>query len=1037
MHSFWLFFLRKREFTVLVILTLVGVGVYSLLSIRKENFPEIVVPIGIVQTVYLGASANDIEELITNKLENAIENVSNLDKVTSVSRDDVSVITVEFNASADIDKSIKDLKDAVDAAKNELPKDANDPLVVKVNFSNQPIQIISISSDLSPVAFTELGEKLKAEFKKLNGVSDVQVSGTRVRQLQVTVTPESLATYGLGVNDITTALAAGNVTIPVGTVVNGGIEYSVRLEGKLTDVDSINNLPLPSKNGSPVYVRDVAVVKDSVDNATSIDRVSVDGNPSEAAMTLSIFKKSTADVTVTSTNVDEKLKSLQESGALLSDSQVLIVFDQGAETQKSLNELIRAGFETVVLVVLVLLLTIGWRESLVAALSIPLSFVIAFIGLYASGNTINFISLFALILAIGILVDSGIVVTEAIHTRTRKFGDPNTAAIEAIKEYAWPLIGGTFTTIAVFAPLFFLSGITGEFISSIPFTIIFVLLASIFVALGMVPLLAIYLTGKSKPSRLEELQEEYTHKAQEWYRLKLIAFLKNRSAQRWFLWSLFGGLILAFILPISGLLKVQFFPPENVDFLYVEIESAQGTPLRQTDLSVRAVEEILYDKDYIKSFASTVGSGSSFTGSGNSGGKFANITIGLKEGRTQSSAQISSDLRVNFAEVEGVSIKITEQQNGPPTGAPISIKFLGPNLNVMGQVAERAESILKSIPGTRDVEASTKSNATEFVLTIDRAKAALAGVNPGAVGGLLRATVFGTNATTITRGGNDIDVLVKIGESDQTIDLSSTPEVSLDTLRNLQITTQKGDTVLLGSILSDKLSAANAAINHEDKERLVTVSAFVDDTTTAAAGLAAFKARMSELEMPADMTIVYAGESGDVNSSFAEMGIALVAGLLLMLAILVLSFNSIRYSLYLLLAVPYSLIGVFVGLTITGLALSFTSLLGVIALAGVIINHLIILMDSLITHKALTTNTENLIEQVATASVSRFRPILLTTVTTVVGMIPLSMISDFWSPLAFSIMFGLTFATILTLLLVPTLYYRNEARKQSVIETRS
>ena len=1029
MHSFWLFFLRKREFTILVILALVGIGIYTVFAIKKENFPEIIVPIGIVQTVYLGAPANDIEELITNKLENAIENVENLDKVTSVSRDDVSIITAEFNASADIDKSIQDLKDAIDTAKSELPRDANDPFVGEVNFSNQPIQIISISSDLSPVAFTELGEKLKTEFKKVKGVSDVQVSGTRVRQIQVTVTPESLATYGLDVSDVTTALASGNVTLPVGVVVNGGIEYSVRLEGKLSDADSIKNLPLPSKSGVPLYVRDVATVTDSVDKAKSIARVSVAGAPSELALTLSIFKKSSADVTVTSAGIDTQLASLRLPGDLLSGSQVSVVFDQGAETRKSLQELVRAGIETVVLVVVVLLLTIGWRESLVAALSIPLSFVIAFIGLYASGNTINFISLFALILAIGILVDSGIVITEAIHTRTRKFGDPSTAAVEAIKEYAWPLIGGTLTTVAVFAPLFFLSGITGEFISSIPFTIIFVLIASIFVALGMVPLLAIYLTGKSKPSAFEEKQEQYTHTAQSWYRTKLVTFLQNKWAQRGFLWSLFAGLIVAILLPVFGLMNVEFFPPEDVDFVYVEIEAAQGTPLRQTDLVVRAVEEILYEKDYIKSFVATVGSGSSFTGGENSGGKFGNITIALNAERTQTSAEISADLRAAFATVSGVTIKITEQQNGPPTGAPIALKFTGTNLSTMGQVVERAEAILQNISGTRDIEASTKSNATEFVLTVDRAKAALAGVNPGAVGGLLRATVFGSTATTLTRNGDDIDVLVKVGEPDQTIDLSSTPEVSLDTLRNLQIKTQKGETILLGSILTDKLEAANAAINHEEKKRVISVSAYVDETTTAADVLATFKTKTSELEMPDDVAIIYAGESEDVNSSFAEMGIALLVGLLLMLAILVLSFNSVRYSLYLLLAVPYSLIGVFTGLTLTGLALSFTSLLGVIALAGVIINHAIILMDSLITHKASTASNETLLEQVASASVSRFRPILLTTITTVVGMIPLSMISGFWSPLAFAIMFGLSFAMILTLLLVPVLYYRNEQHK--------
>lgn len=1026
MHSFWFFFLRKRQFSVLLILTLVGLGIYSVFAIPKENFPEIIIPIGIVQTVYPGASASDIEELITNKLENAIENVENLDKITSTSRDDVSIITAEFNASADIDKSIAKLKDAVDAAKGELPRDANDPIVAEVNFANQPIHVISISSDLSPVDFTALGEKLKEEFKNVKGVSDVAISGTRKRELQVVVTPETLSTYSLGISDITGALSAGNVTFPVGTVINGGVEYGVRLEGKLTDVQTIENLPVPSKSGSPVYIRDVATVLDSVDKAVSIARVSVDGTPSESALTISIFKKSSADVTEMSSAVDAKLTELKAKGGLLENSQVLVVFDQGAETRKSLSELIRAGVETVVLVIIVLLLTIGWRESLVAALSIPLSFVIAFIGLYLSGNTINFISLFALILAVGILVDSGIVITEAMHTRIRKYGDPTKAATEAIREYAWPLIGGTLTTVAVFAPLFFLSGIIGEFISSIPFTIIFVLLASIFVALAMVPLIAIYLASDAPPSKIEEKQEQYTHQAQAWYRKKLVGFLKNATAQRVFLWSLFLGLIVALSLPALGLMNVQFFPPEDVDFVYVEIETAQGTPLRQTDLIVRQVEEILYDKTYIKSFSATAGSGSSFTGGNSSGGKFGNITIALKPERSKTSAEVSSDLRADFATIKDASIKITEQQNGPPTGAPISLKFTGNDLGELALAAEKAQAILISLPGTRDVEASTKSNATEFVLTIDRAKAALAGVNPGAVGGLLRATVFGSTATTITRNGEDIDIVVRVGAVDTSIDLSSTPEITLDTLRNLQISTNKGETILLGSILNDRLAAANAAINHEAKVRLITVSGFVDDTTTTAAALSAFKARTSELALPPGVTIVYAGETEDINQSFTEMGLALVVGLLLMLAILVLSFNSVRYSLYLLLAVPYSLIGVFFGLTVTGLALSFTSLLGVIALAGVIINHAIILMDSLITHKASTTDNETLLEQVATASVSRFRPIVLTTITTVIGMIPLSRISDFWSPLAFSIIFGLSFAMILTLILVPTLYYRHE-----------
>ncbi|MBY0309814.1 efflux RND transporter permease subunit [Patescibacteria group bacterium] len=1029
MHSLWLFFLRKREFSVLLMLTLVGLGIYAVLIIPKESFPEVIVPVGVVSTVYPGASAADMEELITIKLEEAIANLDDIESLTSTSRDDVSTINVEFAASADIDESIQKLRDAVDGAKSELPSDANDPFVTEVDFSNQPINIIAISANLSPAAFTALGEEIKDEFAGINGVSDVQISGTRERQIQVLVKEEALTAFGIGVSDITAALGQANLNVPVGTISTAGIEYAVRFAGELSTVEDIENTPIRSQTGQTVYVRDVATVSDTVSKESSISRVSVDGVPSEASLTVSVFKKAGTDVTVVTERVLDKLAELQADGALLSDSQVLVVFDQGEQVRKDLSELIKAGLETVLLVCLCLLLTIGWRESLVAALSIPLSFVIAFIGLYASGNTINFISLFALILSVGILVDSGIVVTEAIHTRLRKTGNAMDAAEKSIREYAWPLIAGTMTTIAVFAPLFFLSGVTGEFIASIPFTIIFVLLASIFVALGLVPLIAIYLTSNTHSNRFERIQEEYNVKAQVWYRAKLVNFLESKTKQRVLLWSMFIGLILAFTLPVTGALKVIFFPPEDVDSIYIEIETVQGTPVTETDLVVRAVEEVLYEKDYIESFTTTAGSGSAFTGSTDAGGRFANITVALKDDREESSIDLAATLREDFKTIAGGTVTITEQQNGPPTGAPVFIKLSGDNLADLLIVSDRSEALLRDIEGTRDVEASSKSNATEYVLTVDKAKASALGVSPAAVGGVLRTAVFGVEATTLNQNGEDIDVVVRLGVDKTSTDTSATPKISIDALRNLSVTSFSGNSVPLSSVISESLAPASAAINREDEERQVTVQAFTAEGVAAGEVVSEFKKRAGELELPSGVEVSYGGEAENVNQSFTEMFIALVVGLLLMLAILVLSFNSIRYSLYLLLIVPYSLIGVFFGLAATGLALSFTSLLGVIALAGVIINHAIILMDSMITHKASEGTDPSLLDRVADAAVSRFRPIMLTTITTVVGMIPLSTISDFWSPLAFAIMFGLTFAMILTLVLVPVLYYRAEKKK--------
>jgi multidrug efflux pump len=352
MHSLWLFFLQKREFTALLMLSLIALGIYAVLIIPKESAPEVIIPIGIVTTVYPGASASDIEELITNKLEDAIENVDDLESLTSTSRDDVSSITAEFNAKADIDKSIQNLKDAVDSAKNELPEDATDPIVTEVNFADQPILVLSISSDLSAAAFTALGEELKDTFKSVRGVAEVEVSGTRERQIQVIVKEEALRQYNLSVQDVSQALAFGNLSIPVGVISTEGIEYAIRFEGKLVTPEDIENVPVGTFGNAPIYVRDVATVNDSVDRQTSISRVSVDGAPSEAAMTLSIYKKAGLDVTEVTDEVLAKLEELKAQGGLLQDSQVLTVFDQGEQVRKDLYELVKAGLETVILVVL-------------------------------------------------------------------------------------------------------------------------------------------------------------------------------------------------------------------------------------------------------------------------------------------------------------------------------------------------------------------------------------------------------------------------------------------------------------------------------------------------------------------------------------------------------------------------------------------------------------------------------------------------------------------------------------------------------------
>lgn len=1025
----WNFLLERRQFTYLLVASSVLAGIVALIAIPKESAPEVEVPIAIVTTVLRGSSAEDIAKLVTKEIEKEVATVDNVDTLSSSSREGISSVVVEFDASADLETSIQDVKDAVLRAKPELPRDAEEPAVTQINFSEQPVLIISLSGGIPPAEFTRLAEVVKDELELVSGVSRVEVLGTREREVEVVVEREALASLGLSLTDVVSGIASANASLPIGTITVDNIEYAVSFEGDIEDPEEVAGVVVGNVSGRLVYLRDIAEIVNGIERTKSISRVSIAGAPAEPAITLNVYKKSGGNIITTTDAVEKRLQEL--SNGTLAGITPLTVFSSGEEVKDDLSELSRVGLGTITLVMLTLFLTIGWREAVIAGLSVPLSLVIAFVGLYASGNTINFVSLFSLILAVGILVDSGIVVTEAVHTRYKKFGDATIAAQEAIREYAIPLIAGTMTTVAVFVPLFFISGITGEFISSIPFTIIFILMASIFVALGFVPLIAVLMT-KREMNKLEEIQERLNAKFQAWYRAFLTGILANRPFQTWFVRGIWVVLVITILFPVTGVVKVIFFSSDDFDLTYIEIEEKQGTPLERTDLASRAVEEILYDDVRIESFTTTVGASSAF-GGGTIGAtmgsaKLANISVNLvpKEARRETSAEVIEELREKFASFRSFSVRIFQPENGPPTGAPILVTFSGDNLDDLERSVAVGERVLQTIPGAVEITTSTKDDGSEFSLGIDRAKAAEVGLSPAEVANVLRTAVSGTVATTIIKGDEDIDVLVSANLNPLWRDASDLTDTTIESLTNLTVPTPRGE-VVLGSLLSSSVEKSNAVINREDQKNIATVSSFVAIGATAQEVSAAFKSAMSEQKIPPGISMKVGGETEDVDQSFREMFFALIAGMVLMLAILVLEFNSFRYSGYLLALVPLSLIGVLIGLALTGQPLSFPSLLGVIALSGVIINNGIIMVDAFIL-RAQESSGMSLSDVVVDAAASRLRPIILTTVTTVIGMIPLAGASALWGPLAFAIIFGLSFATLLTLVLLPIMLYRNPGK---------
>ncbi len=1022
----WEFFINKSRFTFLFLVALIGFGAYAVYAIPKESGPEVQIPVGIVSTVLPGAPAADIESLITNELERGLVGLPNVKQITSVSRESVSVVTVEFEASADIDDSIQDLKDEVDAIAPELPSNAEDPQVLEVNFVDQPIMTIAVSGDRSDFAFTEIGQALEEELEGMAGVAKVTISGARDREITVVVDQAALSRYGLSLPEVTSAIQSANLTFPIGQIENDGVSYNIAFEGDVANSEEVQNVGITTRGGQPVYVRDIATVVDGLAPAATISRLSSAGEPSARAIVVDVYKQRGGDITRIARDVNEKIESLKADGQLLAGLSSVTVLDSGELIEKDLKNLTSSGLQTVFLVVALLIVTIGWREGVLAGLSVPLTFLFGFIGLYLSGNTINFLSLFALILGIGIIVDSSIVMVEGINARMKS--DPNIdkrqAAIITVREFAAPLISGTLTTVAMFTGLFIVSGVIGQFISSIPFTLIFILLASLFVSLTMIPLFASLFLRRRSTTRFEQAQVAYAHQFESWYRSKLAAILGNNAAERKFMWGIRIALILALMLPVIGAVKVVFFEQGDVDYIFVEIEYPEGTTKEVTDIAVRRVEEVLYTETDVESFSVTVGSGSQF-GSAGSGEKFANIFVNLTEDRERTSTEVIAVLREKLAPMRDVKVTVNQPSDGPPTGAPIVVKFLGEDLNEITRLAQQSAELIRSVPNTTNIETSTNNNNTEFVLTLNREKAAALGVSPLAVSQLARTAVFGADATSITTLEDDIDVVVRLNLTQRDAVASDATNVSsIDDLGRIQVPTTAGQ-VPLSSLVDISLRESSSVINHEDGQRVVSVTSNVTAEGNAREIQAEVLERINrELTIPAGVTVSSGGgEAEESSQAFTEMFLALIVGALLMVAILVLEFNSYLHTRYVLSILPYSLIGIMVGLAVTQNPLSFPSIMGFIALSGIVVNNSILLID-MMNRQRLAEPLKPIRDVVIDASVSRLRPILLTTLTTVIGMIPLTLAGDLWAPLAYAVMFGLAFSVVITLVLIPIVYNR-------------
>lgn len=1027
--SFWDFFVNNHKFTYLLVFAMVGFGVLSAIQLPKESNPEVNIPFAVVSTPFPGASVEEVEELVTKKIEDSILGMDDLELVSSVSRSGISSISVEFDPKADADEVVADLKDKVDAVKPELPSSSEDPIVQRISFSDEAILLMSLSGPYETAQLKLYAEEIKDAIESIGGVNDVRIVGGGQREIQVLVDKAKLDTFGLSLSNITQSISQANSDIPIGSIQTGGENYDLRFAGRLTEPKQILSIPVGSSAGIPILVQDIAEVRDTFAQPASYSYLSAAQSELNPAVTLQVFKDPGGDITRLSDEIQLRARDIA-TREFPENVRLETTQDIAEYIRQDLGNLVQNGIATVIIVVLLLVVFIGWREALMAGLSIPLAFLASFIGLFYLDFSINFMTLFSLILALGILVDSAIVINEGLNKHRREGKNAKEAAYDTIREFQYPLISGTLTTVFAFVPMLLTGGIVGEFIKGIPITVTLVLVASLFIALAIVTTLSSrFFSGAVHEEKspnvfkrwLLALKYSYTQ-----YMRDLLVKKGRRRSLKWLLVLLF---FIAYSLPATGLLRVEMFPSDDIDYFGIDFEKPFGTPLEQTRDDILTIANEIREDRRLKSLVVNVGSTLNLDGQGGTNGSHvASILINLSDERDENSTEIIEEFRKKLAYLQGLGdITISQASSGPPGSAAVEIKIEGNDLDTLDTLSNEFESLLSSINGTTNIRNSVVETNGQFVIEVNRIRAQQYGINATMLAGELRTAVNGIDATEVTLDGDDIDVSVRYrlnsSSEDETTPLSLT---DISTIESLTIATPQGD-IPVSSLATIRLSNSRASIERQDGKRVVRVLSGTDGSTTPLEIFAEVQKRMpQEISVPSGYTITLGGENEDTQESFADMLRAMILAIILIAGLMVLQFKSFRQALLIVITIPLALIGVFPGLLLMNQPISFPGVIGIVALAGIVVNNAIILIDRMNQNRREGMALDDAIIE---AGEARMEPIVLTTITTVFGILPLALTQPIWASLGYAIIYGLMFSTVTTLIVIPLLYRKMEKKR--------
>jgi len=1103
-------------------------GLQSYQKMPKQQYPDASMPTIFVNTPYFGNSAEEIENLISRPIEKELEGVEGIKSVNSTSIQDFSVIVAEFEASLEMSEVLRKTKDAVDKAKSELPTDLKqDPEILEINFSEIPIVTVNVSGDYSPDELRAYAEQLKNKIELIKEVSKVQMRGQQEREMKIDVDLNKMQSLKVSFTDIENAVKTENLTMSGGEIVKNGFRRAVRIVGQFTSDIELENIIVKSETQRPIYLKDIATVKYGYKERTSYARS--DGYP---VISLDVIKRKGKNLLAAADEL--KIVLAQEVNELPSDLKVSLFNDQSVNTRNEVSNLENSIISGVILVILVLLFFLGLRNASFVGIAIPLSMLMGILFLYVSGTTMNIVVLFSLILALGLLVDNGIVVVENIY----RYMQDGYSSIEAAKfgtgEVAWPIIASTATTLAAFLPLAFWPGIMGEFMKFMPITLILVLGSSLFVALVINPVLT---SRFMKVDTQADERSGYVTKRKnvfigiaimllmavaghiiniDWIR-NLMVLTAAISALNFFLlrpgaflfqnsmmprlekfYNRFVTFALDGIKPIlffigtfillfaSGLLfavktpKVTFFPSADPIYINTFIELPLGVDIEKTNEITKEVEtkilQILEKNEQIvEAVLTQIGENTSDPNQPPEPGLTphkARITVNFIPTQDRggvSTREILNEIRGSIKNYAGVKIFVDKNADGPPTGKPINLEIRGDNIDTLVTLTARVKALINNLPieGIEGLNADVNIGKPELLINIDRAAARRYELSTYSISDALRTSVFGKEVSKYKDGEDEHPIMLRLSEkyrNDENKLINQ--KVTFRNPANGQIVQ-----VPISAVATFNYSSTYSSIRRLDGQRVITLSSNLLDGYNANEIVTELQNEMSSFDLPEGYTYEFTGEQQQQAEDMAFLGGALLLAVFLIFIILVTQFNSIISPFIVILSIVFSLIGVLLGYVITGSTISviFTGV-GIISLAGVVVNNAIVLIDYinlLIRNKSddqglLSTDElpyHEIKNSIIKAGGTRLRPVLLTAITTVLGLIPLALGINFnfftliskldpqyfsggdntamWGPMAWTIIYGLTFATFLTLVVIPVMYWLAYRAKMLFVKRKS